>query len=107
MFALPISMPRFKSINFYQNIPKIKLFLQKIAKFFMCWRLRPRPLFLQRLGALLPGPQNIPAIANFWLRVWCFHCCYVILCKLILWLAGVYGFPQVAIFLNKFAHPCA
>ena len=35
MFALPISMPRFKNINFYQNIPKVKLFLQKNAKFFL------------------------------------------------------------------------
>ena len=33
MFALPISMPSFKSIIFYQNSPKIKLFLQKNAKF--------------------------------------------------------------------------
>ena len=32
MFALPISMPRFKSIIFYQNSPKIKLFWQKNAK---------------------------------------------------------------------------
>ena len=28
-FALPISMPRFKSISFYQNSPKMKLFLKK------------------------------------------------------------------------------
>ena len=33
MFALPISKPRFKNIIFNQNIPKIKLFLQKNAKF--------------------------------------------------------------------------
>ena len=33
MFALPISMPRFKSINFYQSRPKSKLFLQ-YAKIF-------------------------------------------------------------------------
>ena len=32
MFALPISMPRFKSIIFYQNSPKIKFFLQKSEK---------------------------------------------------------------------------
>ena len=30
---LSISMPRFKSIVFYYNSPKIKLFLQKNAKF--------------------------------------------------------------------------
>ena len=34
MFALPISKPRLKSIIFfYQSSPKIKLFLQKNAKF--------------------------------------------------------------------------
>ena len=33
MFALPISMPRFKSITFCQNSPKSKLILQKNAKF--------------------------------------------------------------------------
>ena len=33
MYTLPISTPRFKSIIFYQNIPKIKIFLQKIANF--------------------------------------------------------------------------
>ena len=33
MFALPISKPRFKSIIFNQNSPKIKLFLQKYANF--------------------------------------------------------------------------
>ena len=31
-FAQPISMPRFISIIFYQNSPKIKLFLKKNAK---------------------------------------------------------------------------
>ena len=33
MLALPTSMPRFKSTIFHQNIPKIKLFLHKNAKF--------------------------------------------------------------------------
>ena len=33
VFALLISMPRFKSTSFYQNRPKIKLFCQKIIKF--------------------------------------------------------------------------
>ena len=32
-FELLIFRPRFKNINFYQNIPKINLFLQKNAKF--------------------------------------------------------------------------
>ena len=33
MFSPLISLPHFKSINFYQNRPKIKLFLQKNTKF--------------------------------------------------------------------------
>ena len=33
MFALPISMPCFKSIILYQNRSKIKLFLQKMQSF--------------------------------------------------------------------------
>ena len=36
-------MPRFKSIILYQNIPKIKLFLQKNVKFSSAWRSAPRP----------------------------------------------------------------
>ena len=50
MFAVPIFMQRFKSINFYQNIPKIKLFLQKNAKFFVLGAPPQDPL---------PGSQNI------------------------------------------------
>ena len=92
MFALPIFMPRFKSINFHQNIPKISCFCKKMPNLFV-------------LGAPPPGPQNIALIANFWLRAWCFYCCYVILCKLILRLAGVCGFPKAALSLNKFAYP--
>ena len=45
-------MPRFKSNNFYQNRPKIKLFLQKKAKFLRpggfapngLWQLGTKPL---------------------------------------------------------------
>ena len=33
MLALPISKSRFKALSFYQNSVKIKLFLQKNAKF--------------------------------------------------------------------------
>ena len=43
MFALPIAMPRFKSIIFYQNSPKMKLFLQKDAKFLIAGGSAPRP----------------------------------------------------------------
>ena len=41
MFTLPISMPRFKSIIFYQNSPKIVIFAKK-CKIFERWGLRPR-----------------------------------------------------------------
>ena len=41
MFALPISMPRFKVLFFYQNSSKIKLILQKNAKFLSAWGSAP------------------------------------------------------------------
>ena len=68
MFALPISMPRFvKASFFYQNSPKIKLFLQKNAKFssaggFSPWL--PDPQFIP------PPPQlPIPGCAPVWVDV--------------------------------------
>ena len=89
-------MPRFKSNIFYYNSPKIKLFLQKNAKFSSAGGPTPRPPYLRRVGALLPKPQPLaaggiapkpplasggwglpsdpkiapPPIANFWLRTW-------------------------------------
>ena len=49
-------MPRFKSIIFYQNSPKIKLFLKKNAKF-------------SSAGGSAPNtPKKQPHIANFLLR---------------------------------------
>ena len=65
--ALPISMSRSKSIIFL-NSPKIKLFLQKNAKFSCAGGSAPRPPCLRPLGALPLDSQNIPPIANFWLR---------------------------------------
>ena len=48
-------MPRFESIDFYQNKLKIKLFLQ--IQIFLV------------LGAPLPDPRNNHSpIADFWLR---------------------------------------
>ena len=48
---------------FNQNIPKMKLFLQKNAK-FSCLRrlgaLPPTPIGLRRLGAPPPYPQTAP-----------------------------------------------
>ena len=84
MFALPISVPRLKSIIFCQNIPQIKLFLQKKMQNFRALRFsHPDP---RALGGLIPyipkasggcglRPQNTeiappppPPIANSWLR---------------------------------------
>ena len=63
-------MPRFKSIIFYQNSPKIKIFLQKSAKLLSAGNSASRPpslrrLWLQtptrrRLGAPPPDLQNSP-----------------------------------------------
>ena len=59
-FALPISMPRFKSITLYQNISKIKLFLQKNAKF-------------SSAGKSAPRPPKQPSFVDFWLRACITH----------------------------------
>ena len=67
-------MPRFKSIIFYYNSPKIKLFLQKNAKFWSAGGSSPTPSCLRRLGAPPPDPQDSPPIANFWLRAWILVC---------------------------------
>ena len=53
VFPLLTSMPRFISINFYQNRPKIKLFLSKTTI----------------LSSAQPQtPATAPVIADFWLR---------------------------------------
>ena len=74
MFALPISMPCFISIVFYQNSPKIELFLQKTAKFLSAGFSTSKPLCLQQLGThphpqwpttaggSLPDPQDSPPL---------------------------------------------
>ena len=49
MFARPNSKPPFKSIIFYQNSPKIKIFLQEMQNF-------------RTLGAPPPDPQNNPPL---------------------------------------------
>ena len=74
-------MPRINGINFYQNRPKIKLFLPKKQFFFECWGIRPpHPMppvagvlppdlnCLRWLGDPPPDPATPPAIADFWLR---------------------------------------
>ena len=71
VFALLVFMPlkfflmsHFKSINFYQNKPKIKLFLQQ-TKFFECWELRLQALTgLRRIGGGAPKLPNTPLFLN-------------------------------------------
>ena len=59
MFALPISMSRFKSINFYQNIPKIKL---KNAIVLVCWGLLLHFPVPPAAGGLAPRPPKQPPL---------------------------------------------
>ena len=84
---------------------KIKLFLQKNANIFVLVAPPPNLLASSSGWGFVPRPSKHHPIANFWLRAWCFHCSCIILSKTILRLAGVYGFPQSALSLNKFAHP--
>ena len=96
---------------------KIKFFLRKLPlklRYFCKRNANPRASCGCRLypqppvaGGFAPRLLKHPlSIANFWLCAWCFYCCFVILCRLILRLAGAYGFPQAAISLHKFAHRC-
>ena len=71
VFAVLISMPRFKSNNFYQTRPKIMLLLQKNCKIFECWRLCPQtPNGFWRLGSAPHTQKLSPPIANFWFCTW-------------------------------------
>ena len=53
--------PDFKSINFYQNKAKIKLFLQKKNFFFERWGSAPRPQWYPADKAELPDPRKSPS----------------------------------------------
>ena len=65
MFALPISMPRFERIIFYQNSPKIKVFCKK-CEIFVRWGLRPQTLVpLAAGGSALNPPANSPPHCEF------------------------------------------
>ena len=55
--ALPISMPRLKSIIFYLNSTKIKLFFQKNAK-FRGWGLRLQTPMPWETGGFVPNPPH-------------------------------------------------
>ena len=85
MFALSISMPRCKRIIFYQSRPKIKLFMQKNAKFLSAGGSATRFQCLHELGlcpdtrnGLYPQTPKQPPNANFWLRAWVMLTIYVI-----------------------------
>ena len=64
MFLQLISfVPRFKSTNFYQNGPKIKLSLQKNKQ----TKVSRAELHSQTVNMASGGPKQ-PPIADFWLR---------------------------------------
>ena len=60
VFGLLISMPHFKSINFYQKRPKLKILLQKNTKFSSAGSSTSRPPCSRRLGAFPQDPRNSP-----------------------------------------------
>ena len=66
VFAVLISMPRFKSNNLYQTRPKIKLSLQKNCKIFERLGLSPQtPNGFRQLGALPPYQKAQPSCCKF------------------------------------------
>ena len=66
VFAVLISMPRFKSNNLYQTRPKNKLLMQKYCKIFKSWRLCPlTPNGFRRLGVLPPYQKAQPSCCKF------------------------------------------
>ena len=62
MFALPISKPRFKNIIFNQNIPKIKLFLQKMQNFRALEAKPPDPRASGGWGLCPQTPKTAPPL---------------------------------------------
>ena len=59
MFALPISMLHFKSINFYQNSPKIESFLQKNTKILSAGSSAPQNTLPLRLSGSVPVTNEV------------------------------------------------
>ena len=112
MFAIPISMQRFKSINFYQNIPKLSYFCEKKSKIFCVlrgpppnprassgWGLCPQTPILRQLGASPPGSQKGRSpLRNSGFGPGVFIAAILLVCALILRFAGVYVFSQAALF---------
>ena len=71
VFAVVISMPRFKSNNLYQTRPKIMLLLQKHCKIFERWGLcLQTPNGLPAAGLRPHTQKHSPLIANFWFCTW-------------------------------------
>ena len=66
VFAVLISMQRFKSNNLYQTRPKVKLLLQKYCKIFKRWGLCPQtPNGIRRPGVLPPYQKAQPSCCKF------------------------------------------
>ena len=65
MFAIPISMQRFKSIIFYQNIPKLSYFCKKKSKVFCVLRAPPPNPVPPAAGGFAPRP---PSFGSWGLR---------------------------------------
>ena len=117
MFALPISMHVLKALFFSKYLQNYVI-LQKKENFLCAGRSASRPRTfsnwglcaqtpsLWRMEASPPGPQNSSSHCEFLAKAWCFYWCYDILFKLILRLDVVCGFPQVALSLITFGHPC-
>ena len=72
IFALLIFMSHFKSMNLYQNRPKIYLIMQKSCKISKPWRLHPQtPLppmdkgVLRAAGGFVPRSPMAPAAGGY------------------------------------------
>ena len=95
-----------KALIFIKLSLKLSYFSKKMQS-FLYLGLRPQtPVPPAAGGSFAPRPLKYLSIANFWQRARSLYCCYVMLCKPILRLAGVYGFPPAALSLHKFDHPC-
>ena len=83
--------------------------MQKNKKIFLRWGLRPQTSlpFAAAGGFALQAPKTPPTLRISGCVTGVIIAVMFFLCKLILRLAGVGGFLQAALSLNKFAHPCS
>ena len=95
----------FKALIFIKLGLKLSYFCKKMQN-YLCAAggFTPRPPATCSWG-LCSKAFKTPPITKFWLRAWCFYCCYVILCKLILRLARVYGFSTSGSFFEQVCNP--